>query len=65
MATAPSPRSFATAAHSSALRALMTTRAPSRTNARAMPSPMPLVDPVTTARLPASLTWRARPAETG
>src|SRR5215470_771781 len=53
-ATAADPSSRTMPAQSSALRELITTRAPSRTYARAMPRPMPLVEPVTTAVLPSS-----------
>src|SRR5262245_3319863 len=53
-ATAADPSSRTMPAQSSALRELITTRAPSRTYARAMPRPMPLVEPVTMAVLPSS-----------
>ena len=56
-ASAFGPSSSAAARNPSSLRATMTTRAPSRTNAAAAASPMPRDAPVTIATLPSS--WRS------
>ena len=52
MGRAAGPSARASRAQSSALREFTTTRAPSSTNARAMPSPIPLVEPVMMAVFP-------------
>src|SRR3984893_19363800 len=55
MGMAALPSSRAVRAQSSALREFTMTRAPARAYARAMPSPIPFVEPVTSAALPSSL----------